>query len=47
MKSFQDGGNFKDLLNLVNASTRDVQEVIHLGKEEVFTAEEVVTEIKR
>ena len=33
-------------MNLVKASTRDTQEVIHLGEEEVFTAAEVATAIK-
>ena len=30
---------FKNLLNPVKASTRDTQEVMHLGKEKVFPAE--------
>ena len=37
---------FEDLLNPVKASTRDTHEVIHLGKDEVFTAAEVATAIK-
>ena len=37
---------FKDLLNPVNASTRDTHEVTHLVEEEVFTAAEVATAIK-
>ena len=37
---------FKDLLNPVKASTRDILEVTHLGEEEVFTAAEVATAIK-
>ena len=37
----------EDLLNFVKGSTRDTQEVIHLGEEKVFTAVEVATAIKR
>ena len=37
---------FKDLLNPEKPSTRDTQEVIQLGKEEVLTPTEVATEIK-
>ena len=37
---------FEDLLNLVQASTRDTPEVIHLGEEGVFTATEVAIAIK-
>ena len=36
---------FEDLLNPVEASTRDVQEAIYLGEVEVFTAAEVATAI--
>ena len=38
---------FEDLLNPVKASTRDTHEVTHLGEDEVFTAAEVATAIKR
>ena len=34
-------------MNLLKASTRGTHEVTHLGKEEVFTAAEVATTIKR
>ena len=37
---------FKDLLNPVRESIRDLHEVTHLEKEEVFTAAEVATAIK-
>ena len=37
----------EDFLNPVKASTRDTQKAIHLGEEEVFTAAEVATAIKR
>ena len=33
-------------MNLVKASTRDTQELIHLGEEKVFKAAEVATAIK-
>ena len=33
-------------MNPVKASTRDTQEVIHLGEEEVFNAAEVLAAIK-
>ena len=36
----------EDLLNPVNASNHDSEEVIHLWKEEVFTTSEVATAIK-
>ena len=36
----------EDLLNPVKTLTRDTQEVIHFGEEEVFTVGEVVTAIK-
>ena len=38
---------FEDISNLVKASTRETQEVIHLGEEEVFVAAEVATAVKR
>ena len=38
---------FEDLLNPVKATTNDTQVMIHLGEEEVFTAAEVATAIKR
>ena len=38
---------FEDLLNPVKTSTRDQWEVAHLGEEEIFTAAEVATAIKR
>ena len=37
---------FEDLLNPVKESTRDTNEVTHLGEDEVFTAAEVATAIK-
>ena len=37
---------FADLLNPVEASTRDLHEVTHLGEEEVFPAAEVATAVK-
>ena len=37
---------FQDLLNPVKASTRDTQEVIHLGEGKVFIIAEVATGIK-
>ena len=37
---------FEDLLNPVKASTRDTNEVAHLGKDEVFIAAEAATAIK-
>ena len=36
---------FKDLLNLVKASTRDTEKVPHLGEGEVFTVVELTTAI--
>ena len=38
---------FEDLLIPVKASTRDTHKVTHLGEDEVFTAAEVTTEIKK
>ena len=38
---------FEDLLNPLKALTRDTHKVTHLGEEEVFTAPEVATVIKR
>ena len=37
---------FEDLLIPAKASTRDTQEVMHLGEKEVFSAAEVATAIK-
>ena len=37
---------FEDLLNLVQASSRDTHEVTYLGEDEVFTAAEVATATK-
>ena len=37
---------FEDLLNHVEASTRDTYKVTHLGEDEIFTAAEVATAIK-
>ena len=38
---------FQELLNSVKASTCDTHEVTHLGEDEVFTAAELATTIKR
>ena len=38
---------FENVLNAVKASTRDKQEMVHLGEEIVFTAAKGATAVKR